>query len=75
MIAVKDQRLLERAHLIGYCSTLAQESDGSEWRSCVPGRLSGRPGMKMTSCTDMGRRGNAELWRCPTSLANSALRE
>jgi hypothetical protein len=75
MITVKDQRLLQRAHLIGSCSTLWRESDGSEWRACVPGRLSGRPGMELTSCTDMGRRGNAELWSCPTTLDHSALRE
>jgi hypothetical protein len=75
MITVKDQRLLQRAHLVGYCSTFAQEPDGSEWRSCVPGRLSGRPGMELTSCTDMGRRGNAELWSCPTSLDDKARRE
>ena len=75
MITVKDQRLLQRAHLIGSCSTFAQAEDGSELRSCVPGRLSGRPGMELTSCTDMGRRGNAELWSCPTSLRDSALRE
>ena len=64
MIAVKDHRLLQRAHLVGYCSTFAQAADGSEWRSCVPGRLSGRPGLEFNSCTDYGRtrqRGDLEL--------------
>jgi hypothetical protein len=75
MITVKDQRLLQRAHLVGSCSTFARADDGSEWRSCVPGRFSGRPGMALTSCTDVGRRGSAEVWRCPASLDDKAQRE
>jgi hypothetical protein len=75
MITVKDQRVLQRAHLVGSCSTFAQGEDGSEWRSCVPGRLSGRPGMELTNCTDEGRRGNAELWSCPASLDDKAQRD
>ena len=75
LIAVKDQRVLQRAHLIGYCSTFAQSADGSEWRSCVPGRLSGRPGLELNSCTDFGRHGNDEIWNCPASLENRAIRE
>jgi len=75
LITVKDQRLLQRAHLVGFCSTFAQEHDGSEWRSCVPGRLSGRPSLELNSCTDFGRRGSAELWNCPAALDDKAQRE
>jgi hypothetical protein len=75
LIAVKSQRLLQRAHLVGYCSTFAQDADGSEWRSCVPGRLSGRPGLELDSCADFGRRGSAELWSCPAPLDDKAQRE
>ena len=75
LIAVKDQRVLQRAHLVGYCSTFAFSADGSEWRSCVPGRLSGRPGLELNSCTDFGRRGNEEVWNCPAALDDQAQRE
>ena len=75
MIAVKDHRLLQRAHLVGYCSTFAQSPDGSEWRSCVSGRLSGRPGLEFNSCTDFGRRAKEEIWNCPAALDDKALRE
>jgi hypothetical protein len=75
LISIKDQRLLQRAHLVGSCSTLAQAPDGSEWRSCVPGRLSGRPGLELNSCTDFGRHGNAEIWGCPAALDDKAQRE
>jgi hypothetical protein len=75
LITIKNQRLLERAHLVGSCSTVARAEDGSEWRSCVPGRLSGRPGMELTNCTDLGRHGSAELWSCPAPLDDKAQRE
>ena len=75
LITVKSQQVLQRAHLVGSCSTLVQAADGSEWRSCVPGALSGRPGLTLDSCTDWGRRGNAEIWSCPASLDNRAQRE
>jgi hypothetical protein len=71
LITVKDQRLLQRAHLVGYCSTLQQSTDGSEWRSCVPGKVSGRPGLELDGCIDYGRYRNAEIWGCPASLDNT----
>ncbi|HEX9268236.1 MAG TPA: hypothetical protein VF998_00195 [Candidatus Limnocylindria bacterium] len=75
LISIKSQRLLQRAHLVGFCSTVAQAEDGSEWRSCVPGRLSGRPGLELNSCTDFGRHGPAEIWNCPAALDDKAQRE
>jgi len=68
LISIKEQRLLQRAHLVGHCSTVVQAEDGSEWRKCVPGRISGRPSMALTSCTDYGRNGDAEYWNCPATL-------
>jgi hypothetical protein len=68
LITIKDQRLLQRAHLVGYCSSVNQAADGSEWRSCVPGRISGRPGLVLDGCTDYGRYGRAEVWNCPATI-------
>jgi hypothetical protein len=75
LITVKDQRLLQRAHLVGYCSTFAQAADGGEWRSCVPGKVSGRPGLALNGCTDYGRYRQAEIWGCPAPLDNRLRRE
>jgi hypothetical protein len=75
LITVKDQRVLQRAHLVGSCSTYALAQDGSEWRACLPGRLSGRPSLELTSCTDFGRLGRAEVWNCPAALDDKAQRE
>jgi hypothetical protein len=72
LITIKSQQVLQRAHLVGFCSTFAQVENGTEWRSCVPGKVSGRPGLTLDSCTDWGRRGNAEIWNCPAALDNRA---
>jgi len=69
MIGLKDQRVLERTHIVGSCSTVSGSSlDGSQWHSCVPGRLTGRPGLTMDGCTDFGLYRNAEFWQCPAKV-------
>jgi hypothetical protein len=75
LITIKSQRVLQRTHLVGACSTVAQATDGSQWRSCVPGKLSGRPGLTLDSCTDWGLQGNAEIWNCPAQLEDRYMRE
>jgi hypothetical protein len=75
LISIKEQRVRQRAHLVGHCSTVVQGEDGSEWRKCVPGRISGRPSLELTSCTDYGRNGEAEYWNCPATLDDKAQRE
>jgi len=75
LVTIKSQQVLQRAHLIGYCSSFAQVANGTEWRSCVPGKVSGRPGLTLDSCTDWGRRGDAEIWSCPAALDDKAQRE
>jgi hypothetical protein len=74
LTAVKREHLLERAHVVGFCRTYAQGADGSEWRSCSSGRLSGRPSLKLNGCTNVRRHGNNELWHCPARLASSDTR-
>lgn len=75
LIAVKDQRLLQRAHMVGVCTTYAQAPDNGEWRACYPGRLAGRPSLELDGCTDAGRIGDAEVWRCPAHLAANDARQ
>jgi len=75
MIAAKDHRLLARTHLVGSCATVATAKDGSEWRACGAGTLSGKPSLAQAGCTDAGARGSAELWRCPATLAANVARQ
>ena len=70
MITIKSQQVLQRAHLVGVCSTVAQAPDGTQWRSCVPGKLSGRPGLTLDGCTDVGLEGSGEIWSCPASVGD-----
>ena len=75
LTAVKRERLLQRAHITGECTTYAHGADGSEWRTCFAGRLSGRPDLKLNGCKDVGARGDARLWHCPAALAANTTRQ
>ena len=75
LVTVKRERLLERAHMTGSCATYAYSADGTEWRKCASGRISGTPSLKLHGCTDIGPRGNAELWRCPARLEVNTSRQ
>jgi hypothetical protein len=75
LVAIKDHRVLERTHVVGSCSTVAQIEDGSEWRACVAGRLTDRPGLAMAGCADWGVYEDVEYWHCPASLAGNTLRQ
>jgi hypothetical protein len=75
MIGVKQHRVLQRTHVVGSCSTVMGATDGSEWRSCVAGRLTGRPQLAFDGCTDFGVFRDAEYWHCPAPLAADAARQ
>jgi len=80
MIGIKDERILQRTHIVGSCSavpdsTVSSSVGGSEWHSCVPGRLTGRPGLTMDGCTDFGLYRNAEFWQCPAKVTADPTRE
>jgi hypothetical protein len=75
LVTVKYERLLERAHIVGACTTYSHDAEGTEWRTCSAGRISGRPNLKLNGCTDLGPRGAGELWRCPARLAANTTRQ
>jgi hypothetical protein len=75
LVTVKRERILERAHIVGACTTYAHDDDGTEWRECASGRISGRPSLKLNGCTDVGPHGKNELWRCPAQLASNTTRQ
>ena len=75
MVAIRDHRLLQRTHVVGSCATVVEVTDGSEWRSCVAGRLTDRPGLSLAGCTDYGLYLNAEYLHCPASLASDTIRQ
>ena len=75
LIGVKDHRVLERSRVVGSCATIGERFDGTEWRACTPGHLTGRPSLEFVGCTDLGRRQTAEIWHCPAELAPNTIRQ
>ena len=71
MVAVK-QGALRQAGLTGSCAAVQTLSDGSQWLTCTPGRLAGRPSLASNSCTSAGVRGKTEWWHCPAQIVSSA---
>lgn len=69
LAAVKDGDVLERAGLVGSCTTVAVPGRASEaWQACRPGRLEGRPNLTRQSCISHGVSRELEYWRCPNPL-------
>jgi hypothetical protein len=75
LVAVKQDRLLERAHITGYCRTYAKAADATEFRECLPGKLSGLPSLKRSNCTLIGPHGANQLWHCPARLESDTSRQ
>ncbi|MDX6510719.1 MAG: hypothetical protein QOE36_223 [Gaiellaceae bacterium] len=70
LIFVKQDRLLQRSGLVGYCQVVASPAgDTSEWRACREGKLEGRPNLGMDSCESRAIQGRIEFWRCPAPIA------
>lgn len=70
LAAVKQERLLERAGLLGSCSAVAVPGDDGEWRACRPGALSGYPDLSLKDCEPRGARGGVRWWRCPAPIGS-----
>lgn len=70
MILIKQDRVLERAGLIGSCRVVGSPAgDTGEWRACRSGKLAGRPDLSVHSCESKTLQGDTEYWRCPAPLA------
>jgi hypothetical protein len=74
LVVVRQQRVLENAGLIGYCSQVATPvGQTGVWHECHSGKITGTPGLSLGSCTRIRREPDRDVWRCPTALeANKA---
>jgi hypothetical protein len=69
LVAVKQEQLLEKSGLVGYCQVVrAPRGDDGQWHGCHEGLMSGYPSLVKDSCTYEGRQGKIEYWRCPVGL-------
>ena len=69
LFTVKDQDLMHRAGLIGYCTTTTPPPGGKgAWRVCEKGKLDGRPDLSRQSCVRRSHSGRVEFWSCPAKI-------
>jgi hypothetical protein len=69
LLTVKDQDVLHRAGLLGYCTTTtAPLGVKGSWRACEKGKLDGRPDLSRQSCRRQGMSGTVEFWSCPAKI-------
>jgi hypothetical protein len=76
-LAVMQQReVLQNAGLVGHCSEIATPAGKSGvWHECIAGKLTGAPGLSLTSCTRVSHSAQRDVWRCPVGLASNKLRQ
>ena len=76
MVAVQQGRVLQKAGLVGYCHVIATPAGQTgSWHECVPGKITGTPGLSLSSCTRVRHSAAGDLWRCPTELATNNARQ
>ena len=76
MVALKQDHVLQRLGLTGYCNVVATPvgQDGS-WHACRSGKLAGYPDLSRNSCTTRGIVGSIEYWQCPVAITQNAARQ
>jgi hypothetical protein len=76
LVVVRQQKLLENAGLVGYCSSVATPAGKTGfWHECRPGKLTGTPGLPLGPCKLIRHEPDRDIWRCPTELAANAARQ
>jgi hypothetical protein len=76
-LAVVQQRdVLQHAGLVGHCAQIATPAGkAGVWHECVAGKMTGTPGLSLTSCTRVSHSTERDVWRCPVALASNKVRQ
>ena len=72
MLAVQ-HGALRQIGLLGSCTVKQTLTDGTQWVTCQPGKLAGRPSLGAKSCTSSGVNGKLEWWHCPAPVQSTAV--
>lgn len=76
LAVVQQKQVLQNAGLFGSCSEIATPaSQSGVWHKCVPGKLTGTPGLSRGSCTRVRHNAIRDIWRCPTALESNDTRQ
>ena len=66
------QHVLENAGLVGHCSRMATPAGQTGfWHECVAGKVTGTPGLSLSSCKRVSHTTERDVWRCPTELGTN----
>ena len=72
----QQRQVLQNAGLFGSCSQIATPTgQGGVWHACVPGKLTGTPGLSRGSCIRVKHTTARDFWRCPTPLESNQTRQ
>ena len=72
----QQRQVLQHAGLLGSCSAIATPAGQSGvWHECVPGKLTGTPGLSRGSCVRVKHTPGRDFWRCPTALESNEIRQ
>jgi len=76
-LAVVQQRdVLQNAGLVGHCTAIATPAGKSGvWHECVAGKVTGTPGLSLSSCTRVSHSTERDVWRCPVGLESNKVRQ
>ena len=76
LAVVQQRHVLQNAGLVGHCAEIAAPTGKSGvWHECVAGKLTGTPGLSLSSCTRVSHSSERDVWRCPVALASNKLRQ
>lgn len=76
LVVVRNGHVLQNAGLTGYCHRVATPAGQTGfWHECVPGKLTGMPGLSRGSCVRVRHAATVDLWRCPTELESNKARQ
>ena len=76
-LAVVQQRdVLQHAGLVGHCAQIATPAGkAGVWHECVAGKMTGTPGLSLSSCTRVSHSTERDVWRCPVGLESNTVRQ
>jgi hypothetical protein len=76
LFVAQRHQVLQNAGLFGHCTRIATPVGKSGvWHECVPGTLTGTPGLSKSSCVRVGHGPTRDVWRCPTELGTNKTRQ
>jgi hypothetical protein len=76
LVVAQRQQVLQNAGLVGHCARIATPQGKSGfWHECVSGKLTGTPGLSLSSCRRISHSATRDVWRCPTELESNKTRQ